>query len=37
MGGSQKERKIFIPLLVGLGLAVSLDMTGTTGADLIQT
>ena len=37
MGESQKKREIFIPLLIGLGLAVSLGATGTAGAALIQT
>lgn len=37
IGGSQKKREIFIPLLIGLGLAVSLGATGTTGAVLVQT
>ncbi|XP_076788890.1 endogenous retrovirus group FC1 Env polyprotein-like [Arvicanthis niloticus] len=37
MGGSRKKREIFIPLLIGLGLAVSLGATGTAGAALIQT
>ena len=36
MGESQKKGEIFIPLLIGLGLAVSLGATGTTGATLIQ-
>ena len=35
MGGSQK--KIFIPLLLGLGLAVRLGATGAAGAALVQT
>lgn len=37
MGGSRKKREIFIPLLIGLGLAVSLGATGTAGAALVQT
>jgi hypothetical protein len=37
MGESLKKRKIFIPLLTGLGLAVSLWATGTVGATLVQT
>ena len=37
MGESQKKREIFIPLLIGLGLAVSLGATGTAGAALVQT
>lgn len=36
MGGSQKKREVFIPLLIGLCLAVSLGATGTTGAALVQ-
>jgi hypothetical protein len=37
MGESRKKREIFIPLLIGLGLAVSLGARGTAGAALIQT
>lgn len=37
MGESQKKREILIPLLIGLGFAVSLGATGTAGAALIQT
>lgn len=37
MGESQKKREIFIPLLIGPGLAASLGATGTAGAALIQT
>ena len=36
MGESQKKGEIFIPLLIGLGLAVSLGATGTAGAALVQ-
>ena len=31
MEGSQKKREIFIPLLIGLGLAISLGAAGTAG------
>jgi hypothetical protein len=34
MGKSQKRREIFIALLIGLGLAVSLGATGITGNNL---
>ena len=37
MGESQKKREIFIPLLIGLGLVISLDVTGTARAVLVQT
>ena len=37
MGESQKNREIFIPLLIGLGLTVSLGETKTAGAALVQT
>ncbi|XP_028639076.1 ERV-BabFcenv provirus ancestral Env polyprotein-like [Grammomys surdaster] len=37
MGGSRKKKEIFIPLLIGLGLAVSLGATGTAGEALVQT
>ena len=33
----RKKREIFIPLLIGLGLAVSLGGKGTALADLVQT
>ena len=35
MGESRKKREIFIPLLIGLGLAVSLGATGTAGVALV--
>ena len=37
MRESRMKREIFIPLLIGLDLAVSLGATGTAGAALIQT
>jgi len=35
--GRRQKKEIFIPLLIGLGLAISLSVTGTTGAVLVQT
>ena len=37
MRESRMKREIFIPLLIGLDLAVSLGATGTAGAALVQT
>ena len=37
MRESRMKREIFIPLLIGLDLAVSLGATGTAGVALIQT
>ena len=37
MGGSQKKSETFIPLLIGLGLTISLGATGRTGAVLFHT
>jgi hypothetical protein len=37
MGESQKKREIFIPLLIGLGLVISLGVSGTARAVLVQT
>ena len=37
MGESPKKIEIFIPLLIGLGLAVSMGATGTARAIFVQT